>query len=182
MSDTIKKRTKKHNSKRWTQEERDFIKRVYENLDYTIEEIGEAINRSKHAVTKEAKKLGLSRCGFYADKPAKEGHRICATCKQELSLDLFHKNKSKRFGVESSCKACQRLREITKKEEAKKKKIIKEKPKKKCSCCNQVFDNTEEFFHWVTAQETFSSMCRKCRAKRTQQTTEENYRKKGYKK
>ena len=182
MQEVEAKRTKKHNSTKWTQEELDFVKRVYENMEYSIQEIGDAIDRSETAVTKKARSMGLTRVNPYVNKVTKEGHRICATCKQELPFEQFTKNKRKRYGVESSCKACQRLRKLQKEEEKKKNEAIKKTSTRVCRLCDIELSLTEENFSWNASKGAYAYYCKKCNAKKAQEASENNYREKGYKK
>lgn len=182
MSNKATKKKFVYPLKKWTQEEIDFLNRVYEDLEYSIEEIAKAIERTPTAVVKRAKSLGLSRNNPYVNRVTKEGHRICATCKQELPFESFVKCHRKRYGVESSCKACTKLKKLQKEEEKAKQKALNSSNKKTCTVCNQTFDLTEEFFSWIPSKNNFNSACKKCNAERVKLASEESYRKKGYKK
>jgi len=37
--------------------------------------------------------------------------KICTSCKESKSLDMFHKNKSKKDGLQNECKECCKLRD-----------------------------------------------------------------------
>lgn len=176
---TIRKRTA---SRKWTQEEIDFIKRVYENMEYTIEEMAQEINRTRVSVIKKAASLGLTRANPYVNRVTQEGHRICCTCKQELPLEQFTKAKAKRYGVESSCKACVKLKKIQKKEKQKQEELLKQSPTKKCKECNIEYPHTEEFFYWNASRLIYKHICKKCSVELIKKQAEENYRLKGYKK
>lgn len=177
----VKKRARRHNSSRWSDQELEFIDRVYEDLSYTVEEIAKEIDRTPCAVIKKAKSRGLTRYNPTITRITKEGHKICSVCKQELPLELFTKARSRALGVESACKACTKLRKIKRLEEQKKKEITEAKPKKVCTSCNKVYDNTEEFFSWLS-RGNFAATCKTCNAEKARALAEENYREKGYKK
>jgi hypothetical protein len=178
----IKEENKKRSSRKWSTEEDDFIKRVYENIEYSVQEIAEAIDRSATAVAKRAALYGLTRNNPYVNRVTKENHRICATCKQELPFEQFKKNKNKRYGIESSCKACQKLRMLQIKEEKIKQKITQKSPTRKCAICNNTFDLTEDNFSWNISKGAYSYYCKKCNAKKMQEKQEINYREKGFRK
>jgi len=54
-------------------------------------------NHNKHYQTKKSPRL---------KENLKEGHKICTSCKQELLLSNFNKQKGGRFGVSGECKIC----------------------------------------------------------------------------
>lgn len=168
--------------RKWTQEEIDFVARVYEDMDYTVEEIAKEINRTRISVIKKAASLGLTRANPYVNRVTQEGHRICCTCKQELPLEQFTKARNKRYGVESSCKACVKLKKIQKKEKQKQEEILKTKPTKVCRECNVEYPHTEEYFYWNSSRLNYKHICKKCSVEQVKKMTEENYRTKGYKK
>jgi hypothetical protein len=55
------------------------------------------ISRDKHYYSKRSPRLGEN---------LKEGYKICSSCKQELLLFNFNKQKNGRFGVSGECKTC----------------------------------------------------------------------------
>jgi hypothetical protein len=88
----------------WTEEEDDFIRRVYNDTSYTREEIAEAINRTVPSLATRAVQLGITR---EADVPP--GMKQCGHCREILPMDAdhFHKNgKSSGDGFSNRCKEC----------------------------------------------------------------------------
>jgi hypothetical protein len=77
---------------------------------------------------------------------------LCFSCKQELPLENFHKNKSRTCGVARECKTCSSNYKKLKKQYVK-------PPNQICQCCKTkpatVFDhdhNTNEFRGWICKQ------------------------------
>lgn len=85
----------------WTKDELDFLKRVYEDLNYTTVEIADALNKTTAAVTSKAMRLKLTRNDYI-----KDNKKFCHSCKTEKDISEFHKNKSKKIGLGSYCKDC----------------------------------------------------------------------------
>lgn len=122
----------------WTEEEVEFLKRVYPEFDNTISEISEILGKKEYAIKIKAKELGLIK------KSENEhlfaiGKKRCPKCKEIYILDDFQKNSSKLDGLSSNCKYCC---SITRKK-------INEKPQnnnnnndletlKKCNVCKEV--------------------------------------------
>lgn len=184
---TARVRTLCSSHKPYTQEEDDFLKRVYSDLNYTIEEIAASMdNRSAASVAKRAGVLKLSRAKSPNTIRANEGYRVCTYCKEEMPFSEFTKNKSKPYGIESICKSCNKVRRRVKREEKKKQelmqKFIEKNPTRICTRCNHEFETSEENFAWMISSSKFDANCRKCSAERTKEYMEKNLKEKGYRK
>lgn len=88
---------------KWTEESIEFLKKYYENLDYSMKEIKEALGMCDTSIINKASSLGLSRRVVY---PADATHKVCGMCKQKKEMDAFHKVKSRKDGRHNVCREC----------------------------------------------------------------------------
>ena len=76
---------------------------MYEDPDYTIDEIAKEFNIKKGSVYVMAHRYGISR-GRYAD----QGYMKCCKCQAvlEMNRDNFHLNRSSKYNYHNVCKMC----------------------------------------------------------------------------
>lgn len=149
----------------WTKDQDNFLISVYNNLEYSMEEISEAIGKSESSIRQRARILGIK--SNRKIKPfEKEGHKICANCKECLPFDGFVKNSTKPNGIGSYCIACDKLLKKHRNEKAKlrKKEENSNRTKlteKQCSCCG-IVKPIDEFYK-------SGAMCKICRNNRNKE-------------
>lgn len=109
--------------------------------------------------------------------------KVCSTCKKELSLGFFYKNKSKKNGLSSQCKECYRkYKKNHRKEISEYNKEYHQNNKEKISKCDKKYGQTssgiytgikrsarkrniqfeisqEEFINWYENQELKCTYC-----------------------
>lgn len=177
-----KSKTKRKAPIPMTEEERAFVRKTYENKEYTVKEIADAINKSESAVHRYASSVGLSRRRTKQPEPTKPGHKICNGCGEELPFEAYTKNKNRKYGVEARCKACEKLAEIKRKEKKLIQSIIEKTPVKACTICKEEKELNTDNFSWYANRQVFASECKACANKRSKEAIIKNYREKGYKK
>ena len=162
----------------WTKEQDEFLTKVFNNHEFTLIEISEAIGKSESAIRNRAKMLGLKPDRKF--KPYEvEGMKICPHCNELLPLDMFVKNASKKNGVSAYCISCdkivKKIRAIKRKEEeiinSSNRSKLKEK---KCTRCGEVKPISEYY--------KTGGMCKKCRNERNKEIDLEQLQKRGYSK
>lgn len=89
-------------SARWTKEEKDFLKRVYN--EYPITEIVDALGKTFPTVLRQCKVMGLEKEEVLPKDP--EHNKICSKCKKELPKTEFYNKRDKKDGLDSQCKKC----------------------------------------------------------------------------
>ena len=169
-------KVKKERTRGWTKEQDEFLLKVFNNKDFSMEEICEAIGKSDRTVRSRAELLGLKPNRRH--KPfAIEGMKLCPHCNEYLPFDAFVKNASKPNGIGSYCSVCDSLIKKTKRVKAKyiakeeRRKHIKEK---KCTRCH-VVKPIEDFYK-------IGGMCKICRNERNAEINFECLKERGYSK
>lgn len=165
---------KKARIRGWTKDQDDFLIKTYDNNEFTIQEIGEAIGKSERTVRTRAAFLGLKSNRKHNPFDI-DGMKLCPRCKEHLPYNMFVKNSSKLNGIGSYCISCDKLIKRERQERIKKeKKLInrKELKEKKCTRCKEV-KSIDEFY-------TSGGMCKKCRNERNKEIDFEMLKKRGY--
>ena len=143
-------------SKKWTDEEIQFLKFAYTDKEFTIAEISNSLNRSVTAIRNKAYYLNLKR---YKEELG-EGLKRCSRCKTIFTFESFHKNGKNR--IHSQCKECKNATLNKKMNLTKNVSVTKEvNLAKKCSKCKE-FKNLSEFGKNRSTHDGYSRYCKEC--------------------
>lgn len=88
-------------TKKWIDEEIQFLKFAYSNKDFSTKDICEALNRTERSVSMKANKLNLKRYKEILPKNLKR----CSNCKTIYDIQLFPKKGDR---MHSWCRCCMR--------------------------------------------------------------------------
>lgn len=158
----------------WSEEEEEFLKRVYPEYDTTALEIAKTLGKKEYSVKQKARELGLKRL-TENEHLAKMGKKRCPTCNEILPFGDFQNNKSKYDGLSSQCKACCAF--------TRKKKILDSKNNeedsnsistttKQCIICKEIKLQSDFY--------GFSNRCKECRKKQMRERKLKDLIEKGY--
>ena len=94
---------------KWTDEEVSFLKFAYGNKDFTIDEICNALNRSRCSVKNKVWDLGIHK--IEKKEVISISQKQCSRCKEVKDASLFYKNRKSKDGLKSYCKECSKIYE-----------------------------------------------------------------------
>jgi hypothetical protein len=162
--------------KRWTEEENQFILKVYKF--YTNKELAEFFGVKASVMATKVNNLGIKR-KVKIDIP--EGFKNCYACKKVLQDNFFHKN-------QSACKECQKEQKteyVIRKKILEKNNIIKEfKEKNKdiiffCNTCEEE-KTINDFSVCLKKNNKIHKECLKCKHERMRNFILKRAKEKGY--
>lgn len=173
----------------WTQEELQYLKRVYEDSSVSTREMEEILNRKVYCIREKARKLGLKRTNIKPLAYLETGEKICSRCKRVLPLSMFIKRSDCKNAYKSHCRECRSLAAMESK--IRKRNKISEMIKngeidnytppthKTCKDCNEIKE-IGMFYKNSSNKDGYESYCKACSKIRKEKSVLKLLQERGY--
>lgn len=175
----------------WTEDEVFFLRESYADIKWRFKDICVILNRSQSSVNKKAKALGIVNI-TPRNYPVPEGSKLCRRCLEVKNHNEFYSHIGNYDGVNSYCISCskdikneRKIKEIQMeldKREQEKQSYIDSFKGVLITCTKCKEEKTIQEFSVSFKNGTFKRhhWCKKCSAKKTQETTIKKLQEKGH--